>query len=116
METSFAFQLFLKDGRALLDKRNLNIREYELRKMDPIIHYTIELSGLAHNAIDSITNTKILFYGVEKSYDGKNNELWQVGNFLQFDKAEAVRKEIVEEFPSAVGKVVQYMNGERIDH
>ncbi len=106
-----AFQVFVDDSRALFKKHNVNVGEFEFIPVNSTIRYRIELTGMQQNQLDSISNKKILFYGLEKSVNKDAEESYQVGNFDRLESAEKFSEEIKLVYPTLEVKVLKYING-----
>ncbi len=88
-----AFQVFVDDSRKLFKKHNVAVDEFVLTSRDSIVHYSIEFRSIQQDQLDSISNKKILFYGLEKS-NTDEVEYYHVGRFTSLESAENLVKRL----------------------
>ncbi len=102
-----AFQLFVADSRSLFKKHNVSVNEVEPFPNDSTMYYTIELKGIQQHTLDSVSNKRILFYGLEKP--SPTEEKYYIGKFRRLEPAELFSEEIKLEYPAAEVSVIKYV-------
>lgn len=93
-----ALTTFKADSRALLEKHNINIREFERQLASTIVPadtvYRICLIQTEATTKEITTGEVIEFYGLESEVDTEGNRLWLVGKFFDTEVAEQALNEI----------------------
>ncbi len=112
-----AFEVFAEDARGLFKKHNINVGEYRFNAMDTSIYYAIEFDSLSQKIRDTLSNKRLLFYGIEEAEPKTEMvaPVWYIGGFRRLEKAEELRTTLLLEYPSIQTKIVKYVKDVRQD-